>query len=123
MPSKQENYRREQFQSSLENTARFSERLHSEIKSTFSSYIRDKSIIDSRLSDSNLTDNDYFHNGAKSVTIGEAKTALRAVLSYAVHVGDISESDATSHMSDAGISDNTVVATEKISSDLETLNF
>jgi len=121
MPSEQENYRREQLQSSLQSTARSSQQVKEQMESALSAYQRDKAMIDSRLTNSNLTDTDYFHNGARSVTIGEAKSALKAVFSYAHHAGQISESKATTLMSDCGISDNTILPTAELVAELEPL--
>jgi hypothetical protein len=121
MPSEQENYRREQFEDNLQETAIDSSRLRNKMQNALSAYQRDKSMIDARLADSNLTDKDFLHNGARSITIGEAKKALRTVLSYAVHAGDLSEPEATSLMTDAGISDNTIVPTSDIASNLKPL--
>jgi hypothetical protein len=121
MASEQENYRREQLQSSLQNTARSSQRVKEQMESALSAYQRDKAMIDSRLTDTNLTDSDFLHNGAQSVTIGEAKSALRAVFSYAHHAGEISESKAKTLMADCGISDNTILPTADLAAELEPL--
>lgn len=121
MPSQQENFRREQLQQNLQNVARTSQRLAEKMDAALSAYQRDKSMIDSRLTNSNLSDSDFLHNGAKSVTIGEAKQALRVVFSYAHHAGKLTKTEAKNLMSDVGISDNTIVPTADLAVNLEPL--
>lgn len=121
MPSQQENFRREQLQQNLQNVARTSQQLASQMAEALSAYQRDKAMIDSRLTNSNLSDSDYLHNGARSVTIGEAKSALRVVFSYAHHAGKLTETKAKNLMSDVGITDNTIVPTADLAADLEPL--
>jgi len=121
MPSTQENKRLQNFEQNLSRASDLSESLVNSMSRALSSFQRDKQMIINRITDDNLTDADYLHNGASSPTIGEIKQALRGIVSYTYHQGSLTQTEAEGLLSEAGMSETTLLSTEKIANALEPL--
>ena len=121
MPTSQENNRLQNFEEALSRAAQTSERLVDAMSTALVLFQRDKEMIISRLTNRELSDEDYLHNGASSPTIGETKKALRSIVSYAFHQGSLTEAEATGILSDAGVPDTSLLSTKQIVDTLEPL--
>lgn len=120
MAANHANYRINNAADRLTDAARTSSTFVRAMITAIKTYERDSEVINDALTSAS-SDDEYLHNGNDSPTVGEFKNALRALLSYAVHSGELSESEATNLMSSAGISDATVLPTQQISSKLDLL--
>jgi hypothetical protein len=119
--NRQEKFRIDGLGETFSEAAEVSNTLVEKMKNALRTHRRDADLINSVLTDPDLTDADYMHNGGKSPTIGEYKQGLHAVVSYAHHEGTLTQAEAESILSDAGFSDTTLLATSEIAVNLDPL--